>query len=49
VSAAKPEPGNAFAELAGNEFNAWSMSHRIDLPLNRNPDKVAPAPARSDD
>jgi hypothetical protein len=47
VSAAKPEPGNAFAELAGNEFKAWSMS-RVELPRDQNPSEVASQPSRLD-
>ncbi len=47
VSAAKPEPGNAFAELAGNEFNAGSMS-RVEFPRDRNPSDFAPLPSRLD-
>jgi hypothetical protein len=32
-----PSPGNAFAELAGNKFEGWSMSPRINMPVGSNP------------
>lgn len=25
--------GNAFLPLVGNEFNAWTISHRVDVPV----------------
>ena len=30
---AKPEPGNALSSLAGNKFNAWTISPRIEMPV----------------
>lgn len=43
-SANKPRPGNAFAGFAGNTFNAWTISPRLDLPLGFNRLEVAPMP-----
>ena len=28
-----PAPGNALAPLAGNKFNAWTISPRIEMPV----------------
>ena len=40
----QPKPGNALAELAGNKFDAWTISHRVDMPVGGNRTEVAPMP-----
>lgn len=29
------QPGNALAQFAGNGFNAWTISHRIEVPVGQ--------------
>jgi hypothetical protein len=39
-----PEPINALAKLAGNKFDAWTISHRIEFQLKPRQVEVAPMP-----
>lgn len=40
------QPGNALAELAGNKFDAWTISHRVEFRPEPARVEVAPAPHR---
>jgi hypothetical protein len=44
----QPQPGNLLAAFGGNEFNAWAVSHRIDVPVGQNRVKDFPVPCQDE-
>jgi hypothetical protein len=40
----QPQSQNLLADFAGNEFNAWTISHHIDIPVGQKRAEDSPVP-----
>ena len=44
----RPQSQNLLTDFAGNEFNAWTISHRVELPVGQRPVQDSPMPRQDE-